>query len=59
MIGVSDGVFTKHACSKMMNIVLMILAFPAMDRFLAMGNNITEILQTFNITDIHQIQDIF
>lgn len=41
----------------MINIILYFLSFPAIDRFLT-ENNITEILQTFNISDIHEIQDI-
>ena len=35
----------------------MLFSFPAMDRFLE-HNNMTEILYAFNVTEVHQIQDI-
>ena len=35
----------------------MLFSFPAMDRFLE-HNIITDILYKFNVTEIHQIQDI-
>ena len=50
---------SKFIIFNMLHLLIFTLSFPAMDRFLEMGNDVGEIMRQFNVSDLRELEDRF